>query len=69
MTMIYSRGKSSIEHITSRFYFNYRSMQISTVTAAGPSIRHPDHQFIEMSNITEGRFLNDATFEMRERSL
>ena len=57
-----SREIEGIEHITSRFYFNYRSMQISHGDRRGAfDIRasHPDHQFIEMSNITEGRFLND----------
>ena len=57
-----SQEIEGIEHITSRFYFNYRSMQISHGDRRGAfDIRasHPDHQFIEMSNITEGRFLND----------
>jgi len=51
-----------IEHITSRFYFKYRSMQISHGNRRGAfDIRasHPDHQFLEKSIVTKGRFLND----------
>ena len=37
-----SREIEGIEHITSRFYFNYRSMQISHGDRLGPSISgHP----------------------------
>lgn len=55
-----------IEHITSRFYFKYRSMQISHGNRRGAfDIRasHPDHQFLEKSIITQGRFLNDLDIQ------
>ena len=55
-----------IEHITSRFYFKYRSMQISHGNRRGAfDIRasHPDHQFLEKSIVTKGRFLNDLDIQ------
>ena len=59
---IIARDIAGVERITSRFYFRYRSMKISHGNRRGAfDIRatHPDHQFLEESIVTEGRFLND----------
>ncbi len=57
-----SRDVPGVEHITSRFYFQFRTMTISHGNRRGAfDIRacHPDHKFLEKSIIKRGRFLND----------
>jgi putative ABC transport system permease protein len=59
---ILSRDIAGVEHITSRFYFRFRSMTISHGNRRGAfDIRacHPDHKFLEKSIIKRGRFIND----------
>ena len=55
-------GVNGVEHITSRFYIN-GSLRIRYGKETGTfDVRsvHPDHQYLEKTIMTEGRFLNDV---------
>jgi putative ABC transport system permease protein len=53
-------GVGGVEHITSRFYIsgNLRVRYKNETTTFDVRSVHPDHQYLEKTIITEGRFLN-----------
>lgn len=61
---------SGVEHVTGRFYMRGVSYTVNYGTkSASFDVRsvHPDHQYLEKSIITSGRFLNERDIEERRK--
>jgi putative ABC transport system permease protein len=55
-----NKNKDKIEFITSRVYKSFTASYLNNKNNYPIRAVHPDHQFIEKSEITQGRFLNHS---------